>query len=125
MARFQVIRGGHRVNGQSLKPGAVIETNIDLATKFGRDKFMNLDQILPVQTQPITQQVVQQVTDPGTHATTSAGLRQSSEGTLDGYDKMPMGDLRKLAESLEIPFERTISKEELLKLVRGRQPVAA
>ena len=114
MARFQVIRGGHRVNGQSLKPGAVIDSNIDLATKFGRDKFMNLDQILPPPAQPITQVVQQVVTDPGTHAATST----------DGYDKMPMGDLRKLAESLEIPFERTIGKEELLKLVRGRQPVA-
>lgn len=108
MTTFRVLRGSHRVLGvknqesgrrdgsYSVRVGGTIESDEDLVAKYGRDKFLRVED-------------------------GSRDLRSGPQGApaTDGLDKLPMGELRKYADELNLKYEKTVGRDELLRLVRA------
>jgi hypothetical protein len=106
MAKYRVLRGSHRISGKgksreggySVRIGETIESNEDLAAKYGRDKFLRIEDAAP--------------------AAKIETAAASSAPVIDGLDKLQIAELRKIAEGAQIPFDRNISRDALLILVR-------
>ena len=99
MAKYMLLRGAHRAPNRTFRSGNVIDSDVDLPVKFGRDKFLSLSDYA------VEQQRLLDV------AAAEAARREN-------LDNIPDSELRRLSQAAELPFGNNVSRGDLIKLMK-------
>ena len=113
MARYRVLRSTHADANGTHKRGDVVESDIDLAERFGANKFEKLppDKVF----NPLSKaEVVAQA------AAASPAPPTAVPYTEEELRSLTVADLRELAEDAEIELPSNAKKDEIISTLLGK-----
>ena len=104
--KFRLLRGDHQHGGKMYKKNDIIESDIELDTVFGANKFQRLH-IAPTEVQQV------EVPEP---VETTPGIGQNQN---DGLSEMTVAELKQFAEEEEIDLDAGLRKDEIVNVIRA------
>lgn len=115
---IRMLKGSDRYSARDPKHN-IVSSTVDLETKFGREKFQNLERLSGIGSESLQDKIREQEEE---IARLKAQLEENQPKTeLDELDlqSMTVADLKKLADELDVDLEPGLRKEEIINVLRS------